>query len=540
MSRLSVRSLVGLLVVVVGCGDSDKSTGVPPGTYTLERLDAAHTFTGTGNGLLTNLAVPTGTRSEQWLVTVTTAAANGGTFSVVGSLSGARANAVVGTPYSNGNVSFTIADGTTDFVVGDRFTITTGAHPATGMTVGQDSSAYAVIGVNRAGTDTTIKGVRLTFDSDDYTIATVDGVGLVTGLKGGTTNITARLGNATATIPVTVNAHPATFVELTILTGPAGGALKSVSADTGTYYALPADPISSRLKGIVRVGNDTVFCNFCNVKTPARVQRVVRFRSLDTTLATINNANNPTLQTSTDTTGRITAFDTTSTGVKFVMEVPADNLADTVTVKFSLRPIDSLGLRPDSNFFPTANGTGLQKAVYPNADLTQANVKASSSTNFIVGIDFLSRVQNPPTPAGAAGTVRFIPSRLFGTPTVFRKSVPNVTWTSANTDYLTINAAGSVTGVCASINAPCLTTGSSVLTCTSTGGQMPAAFLGIGTYSVPSCSPARTFPMPGALCTTTSSTDLNSVCSIWVRATAFDQVVPTKLMTSRYRINIGR
>jgi hypothetical protein len=222
--------------------------------------------------------------------------------------------------------------------------------------------------------------------------------------------------------------------------------------------------------------------------------------------------------------------------------VPSDNRSDTVLVKFLLRPIDSLGVRPDSNFFPAIPpNVGLQKMIYPNADVTQANVKAASTTNFIIGLDFLSRVQNPPAPAtpNTPGAVRFIPSRLFGPATVFRKSVPNVTWESANTDYLDVNAAGSVTGKCASIGGICLATGSAPLTCAANAGTMPAAFLGIGTYSIPSCSPAKTIPMPGALCTSNSATDLSSNCTVWVRATALDQVTG-KQLRSLYRVNIGR
>ena len=409
------------------------------------------------------------------------------------------------------------------------------------VSVGQDSSVALVINVKRSGTDTTIKGARPTYSSADYSIATVDGTGLVTGLRGGTTSINVALGDATVSVPVTVRARPATSVELTILTGPAGG-LKSVNADTGSFYALPADPLTTRLKAVVRVGNDTVFCNFCAAKTPARVMRVVRFVSLNPALATISNAASPSVQASTDTSGKITALDTNSAGVRFVLEVPSDNTADTVLVKFLLRPIDSLGVRPDSNFFPAIPpNVGLQKMIYPNADNTQANVKAASTTNFIVGLDFLSRVQNPPAPAtpNTPGAVRYIPSRLFGPPTVFRKSVPNVTWESANTDYLDVNAAGSVTGKCASIGGICLASGSTVLTCASNAGTMPAAFLGIGTYSIPSCSPARTIPMPGALCTSASATDLSSTCTVWVRASANDQVTG-KLLRSLYRVNIGR
>jgi len=405
------------------------------------------------------------------------------------------------------------------------------------ISLGQDSSTTLAVNVKRAGTDTTIKGVRLVFTSEDYNIATVDGTGLVTAIGGGSTKIRVTVANATIEVPVTVRPHPATSVELTILTGPGGG-LKSVDADTGTFYALPADPLSTRLKAVVRVGNDTVFCNYCTAKTPARVTRIVRFRSLSP-LATISNASNPMLQTSTDTTGQITASDTASAAIRFVLEVPADKLADTVLVKFALRPIDSLGVRPDSNFFPTTNGTGLQKMVYPNADNVQANVKAASTTNFIVGLNFLSRVQNAPSPTGTAGAVRYIASRTYGAVTVFRPSLPNVTWESANTDYLDVNAAGSVTGKCASIGGTCLATGSFILTCGATAGMMPAAFLGNGNYSIPSCSPPTTIPMPGALCTSTSGSDLAATCTVWVRATSHDQVTG-KLLRSLYRINIGR
>jgi uncharacterized protein YjdB len=119
--------------------------------------------------------------------------------------------------------------------------------PALGaLSLGQDSSTTLVVNVKRAGTDTTIKGVRLVFASEDYSVATVDGTGLVTAIGGGSTKIRVTLGTASIQVPVTVRPHPATSVELTILTGPAGG-LKSVSADTGTFYALPADPLSSRL-----------------------------------------------------------------------------------------------------------------------------------------------------------------------------------------------------------------------------------------------------------------------------------------------------
>lgn len=414
------------------------------------------------------------------------------------------------------------------------------------VSVAQDSTFALSIAVNREGTDTTIKRTRLRFASADPRIAVVDSLGVITGMAAGTTSINVKLANATVDIPVTVRERAATLVELTVLTGPAGG-LKAAGLDTGTFHALPADPATSRLKGLVLVGTDTVFCNYCRTKTPARQMRPVRFVSLNPQRATVSNSNNPRLQTSTDTTGRVTAFDTSSVPTMFVMEVPGDSndagrkWKDTVHIKFSLRPIDTLRIRPDSNFFPTANGTGLSKQIYPNSDTLQANVVASGNTNFIAGLDFLARVQDVPNPNTPTTTPapRFIPVRLVGGPTVRRPSLPNVLWESANTNYLTVNAAGAVTGICAQIGGSCLATGSTVLTCAATQGTMPAAFLGRGTYSVPSCNPAVNIPMPGAFCTSSSQTDLSSTCTIWIRATATDPATG-KILRQLYRVNIRR
>jgi len=88
-------------------------------------------FTGTGDGALTlggtypSAGTFPATITENWTITCTAAAANGGTFSVVGSVSGAQASATVGVPYENSFVAFTIADGAIDFQVGDQFTFAT-------------------------------------------------------------------------------------------------------------------------------------------------------------------------------------------------------------------------------------------------------------------------------------------------------------------------------------------------------------------------------------------------------------------------------
>lgn len=84
----------------------------------LGSIDFTNTPGGTaisGNGTLSDFSV-TGDNApeETWTLTCTAPGATA-TFSVVGSVSGAQANATVGTPYDNGIIAFTLNDGSTDF-----------------------------------------------------------------------------------------------------------------------------------------------------------------------------------------------------------------------------------------------------------------------------------------------------------------------------------------------------------------------------------------------------------------------------------------
>jgi len=86
---------------------------------------ATPVYTGTGNGTLDGFDTQPGAPSETWTLTCTAEDPDGGTFSVVGSVSGAQADATVGTPYSNSYISFTITDGSIDFVIDDEWSIDT-------------------------------------------------------------------------------------------------------------------------------------------------------------------------------------------------------------------------------------------------------------------------------------------------------------------------------------------------------------------------------------------------------------------------------
>jgi hypothetical protein len=82
------------------------------------------TFVGTGNGVLTKATPATGTGVQEgsYTATLVTTGTNAGQFAVRrpdGTLDG---YAQVGVAYA-GQVKFTIADGSTDFVAGDAFTV---------------------------------------------------------------------------------------------------------------------------------------------------------------------------------------------------------------------------------------------------------------------------------------------------------------------------------------------------------------------------------------------------------------------------------
>lgn len=149
-------------------------------------------YTGTGTGTITALDTFPATITETWTLTCTAAAPNAGTFSVVGSVSGAKAAATVGVAYSNGLIAFTINDGASDFIVGDQFTIaaTAGAMPpGERWTVlrykTDDPASHELIlqGVGLSGTEEIFVGIR-TYESvpaDYYNLAVAAFTGYVAG-----------------------------------------------------------------------------------------------------------------------------------------------------------------------------------------------------------------------------------------------------------------------------------------------------------------------------------------------------------------------
>lgn len=89
----------------------------------------------TGNGTITAApATGDGCLPGQYRAVCTAAAANGGTFNVFAPNGVLLGTATVGTPFTT-HLTFTIADGATDFAVGDAFTITVTRQLAVGSVI---------------------------------------------------------------------------------------------------------------------------------------------------------------------------------------------------------------------------------------------------------------------------------------------------------------------------------------------------------------------------------------------------------------------
>lgn len=101
---------------------------------------------GTGNGLMSALFAGPEVEPGNYVVTCITAAANGGTFSVVTPKGKALPNAVVGTAYRSRHINFLISDGSTDFIVGDVFTVAVAAGAPTVVGTGNGTIVVDSLG----------------------------------------------------------------------------------------------------------------------------------------------------------------------------------------------------------------------------------------------------------------------------------------------------------------------------------------------------------------------------------------------------------
>jgi len=105
----------------------DLAAGAVCGRVTMAVGKAAiPTVVGDGDGVMSGLFAGPKVQEGAYVLTCTAIAENAGTFSVVNPSGKALPSATVAVAYTSDEINFTIADGSTDFAVGDVFTITVG------------------------------------------------------------------------------------------------------------------------------------------------------------------------------------------------------------------------------------------------------------------------------------------------------------------------------------------------------------------------------------------------------------------------------
>lgn len=138
-----------------------------PGTV-LAKISAANSAdvtpgSNTGNGTFSAATASNDAITGTYTVTITEAAADGGTFEVTDPLNNTLGTGTVGTEFSQGGLTFTIADGATDFEVGDSWTIAVAAGQGEWVAYdddGTDDGRRIAAGVLYAGVDATTKDAK--------------------------------------------------------------------------------------------------------------------------------------------------------------------------------------------------------------------------------------------------------------------------------------------------------------------------------------------------------------------------------------------
>lgn len=117
----------------------------------------------TGNGTVGSVNVTSAAITGDYLLTITEGAANGGKFDLVDPTGARVGTGTVGQPFTGGGLTFTLSDGSTDFAVGDGFTLAVLANLGeyTGYDEGgTDDGRRTASGILFASVDATVNDVR--------------------------------------------------------------------------------------------------------------------------------------------------------------------------------------------------------------------------------------------------------------------------------------------------------------------------------------------------------------------------------------------
>lgn len=113
-------------VLLAGSGGNPRVIGafaVMAEVYSGAPTVTAGAVVGTGNGSIGSPTGDVGAMAGLWQLVIIEPATNGGAFEVIRPDGTVDGTGTIGTPY-NGGVNFTLADGATDFVAGDRIPLT--------------------------------------------------------------------------------------------------------------------------------------------------------------------------------------------------------------------------------------------------------------------------------------------------------------------------------------------------------------------------------------------------------------------------------
>lgn len=117
----------------------------------------------TGNGTIGSVTVTSAAITGNYLLTITEAAENAGTFEVVDPMGLLLGEGTVGVPFTAGGLTFTLADGSTDFAVDDAFTLAVLANLGEYTAyddAGTDDGRRTASGILFAAVDATVNDVR--------------------------------------------------------------------------------------------------------------------------------------------------------------------------------------------------------------------------------------------------------------------------------------------------------------------------------------------------------------------------------------------
>ncbi|MCY1275109.1 Bacteriophage lambda head decoration protein D [compost metagenome] len=116
-------------MVVIAAGSGILKAGTLIALLTAANAAVATADAGnTGNGTMGSITVASTAITGTYVLTITEAGANAGKFLLEDPLGGEVGSGTVGVAFSAGGLSFTLADGSTDFAVDDVFTIAVNAN----------------------------------------------------------------------------------------------------------------------------------------------------------------------------------------------------------------------------------------------------------------------------------------------------------------------------------------------------------------------------------------------------------------------------